>query len=105
MCRSLSLMDSLNHLHITLRQLYFFIAVKGTAQIPKLVVGLLQPLKSISVRGEKPDFLVRIGWHLDQEMRAGLGDCPFQIMEQEELLPHQKVELCPVSDGASFASG
>ena len=88
-CGSLGSLPNLNDLRVTLRQMYLFVNIRGTADITELVVGLLRPLKSINVKGGKENFTVRIEWRLTEEEKAGLGDCSFLIEEIGEREPNR----------------
>ena len=81
MCQSIASMPTLTDLSVLIRQTYFFVEIKGTARIAELVVGVLQPLKKIEVRGGQERYLVKIGWRLTEEERTALGNCPFRIEE------------------------
>ena len=80
-CQTMAGMPNLTELRITIRQTYFFVEQAGTPSITYLVIGVLEPLKQIKVRGGREAYSVRIGWTLEDEERAGLGECPFTIEE------------------------
>ena len=87
-CGSLGSMPNLSDLRVTLRQVYLFVSIRGTADVTELVVGVLRPLKNIDVKGGKEHFTVRIEWRLTEEERAGLGDSPFRVEEIGEREPN-----------------
>ena len=80
-CQSLASMPNLTDLCVLVRQTYFFVEFKGTARITELVVGVLQPLKKIKIKGGQQKYLVKIGWCLTEEEKLALGECPFRIDE------------------------
>ena len=80
-CQMLASMSNLSELKIILRQEYFFVGQRGTPEINTLLVGVLEPFKQISVKGQNASFKVYINWNLGQEVARALGECPFQIVE------------------------
>ena len=80
-CSALTNLPNLTKLYVLIKQTYFFVGIRGTANISDMVVGVLQPLQQIHPRGGKGCYKVAIEWSLRDDERLALGDCPFDVIE------------------------
>ncbi|KAL9125366.1 MAG: hypothetical protein Q9217_005423 [Psora testacea] len=90
-------MPHLQDLRVAINQTYFFVEIKGTATTAELVVGVLQPLKKIKMRGKDGRFDVRLGWWLTEEEKVLLGEVPFRVVEVGTAEPQRYFDFATVN--------